>query len=612
MCGISGIYLNPKGNPSIDIAIFLKRSMAAMQYRGPDGEGHWTNPSLQLGLGHKRLSIIDVRDVANQPMIDEVHENIIIFNGEIYNYKELKTALIQEGATFTTNSDTEVILKLYAKYGMECVKYLRGMYAFAIWDGKENQLLIFRDPLGIKPLYYFYSNGIFSFCSQVKALIAGLGFKPPHENAGIVGFYLFGNVPEPFTIYKDIYSLEPGHCLEISGDKPPRKHCLINFFNDSFLSIVEKNDFDFNDLDSAIKDTILKHLVSDVPIGIFLSAGLDSTMIFHYVKNALLNSSKSDNDNTVNLESLRGISLGFDEYQNSDLDESMIAKNFCIESNINHSRKIINFNDFNEHYVNLFASMDQPTVDGVNTYFVSLATKEKGLKVALSGLGGDEVFQGYSNFYTIPKQMFLFGKIKSNYLGKFARKILTKTFPKKPKISSILEFSQSVGHAYFLQRALFLPWELEYFLEKDIIDSGLEKLLPIDSINQSITNDMDPRLQVSALEMQWYMKNQLLRDSDWASMAHSVELRVPFVDFVFIKKIIEMQHMTNNRINKDYLKIKFSQQLPSYILSRPKSGFSTPVNKWINQKLSKKLLNKNIDLKHPSRSWGLEVINQFF
>ena len=267
------------------------------------------------------------------------------------------------------------------------------------------------------------------------------------------------------------------------------------------------------------------------------------------------------------MNSFQSITIGFDEFKNSPNDESLIARNFANLNGVNHSASFISYDDFEENYDNFFYHMDQPTVDGLNTYFVSKAVSEAGLKVALSGLGGDEIFRGYSNFRSIPRHLSLMSKLRPDIFGESLRNAFKGFLIKKPKLSSILEYSETVGHSYFLHRALFLPWELENFLEKNVIDSGLEKLSVIESINNSSPDSDNDLIKISALEMQWYMKNQLLRDSDWASMAHSLELRVPFVDIKFISKILSLQN-SGLKLDKDYLKNHFKSNFPKYLISK--------------------------------------------
>ena len=608
MCGISGISYF--GNQSLninDLKKYLDNSSKFMSSRGPDGNGTWINDNHRVGFSHRRLAIIDTREVANQPMVDKKNGNVIVFNGEIYNYKELKHSLIKDGYKFHTESDTEVILKLYHRDGVSCIESLNGMFAFAIWDDSSKKILLFRDPLGIKPLYYYKNKESIFFASQAKAIYENLNKKPIIENAGLVGFYLFGHVPEPFTIYQGILSVDPGSCLsiDISGQIKQIKSF-------SFNKLLEQsNDPTSTTLESVellLNETIAKHLISDVPLGVFLSAGLDSAIIFKYVTNILRG--KENNYTPVNINSLKGITLGFHEYKNSKNDESVLASLFASQNNIDHSTSFVSYENFLENYEDFFRSMDQPTIDGLNTYFVSLAAKKNNLKVVLSGLGGDEIFQGYSNFKSIPRHLFLAQKLMPEIFGGYVRNFLKHFLKRKPKISSVLEYSETIGHSYLLHRSLFLPWELESILEKNVIDSGLEKLSVTQKINNTVPQNVDNLQKISSIEMQWYMRNQLLRDSDWASMAHSIELRVPFVDLQFIKGIFQLQK-NGFEVDKDYLRTHLKSLLPDYLLSRNKTGFSTPVNTWLLRKTKDQYKNPKVNIFHPSRSWALEVIENF-
>ena len=575
MCGIAGIFSYNSDGPPVDEGGLL-RVRDAMTARGPEGAGWWVSRDQHVGLAHRRLAFQDLSEAGKQPMSAFDGDLQIVFNGEIYNHPDLRRSLRGKGHCFHSHSDTEVLLHLYAEYGLEMFQHLRGMYAFALWDSRRRRLLLARDPFGIKPLYYSDEGGCFRFASQVKALLASRAIGSEASAAAHVGFFLLGYVPEPLTLYKQIKSVPAGSFIILAQDCRSR----IQSFCDVTAELAAANDqtVDVSDaeialrIESAISDSVEKHLISDVPVGVFLSAGLDSTTI------AALGSRDGNAD-------LRSVTLGFRDYDGTHNDETVYATETAHRLGIAHRTQWISRRNFELELDHLLAAMDQPSIDGVNTYFVSLVAREAGLKAALSGLGGDEMFGGYSSFTDIPRLMKLSHRFSNQALGAIVRRLLVPIVGRfsSPKYAGLLEYSGNVGAAYLLRRALYMPWELDSILDKQVVVEGLRELDLVDLIDRTKAGGVSDRLMVASLEMGWYMKNQLLRDSDWAGMAHSLEIRVPFLDLPLLREIMPLVISRPAMQKADFLRKILAQKLSPKTLNRPKSGFTMPVEKWLTE-----------------------------
>ncbi len=572
MCGIAGIF---QYNHSETVnSNELSKINNTMQLRGPDDSGLWLNAEKTVGLAHRRLSIIDLSSGAKQPMQLSDSELYITFNGEIYNYQKLRDDLIQQGCFFKTNSDTEVILKLYQVYGIDMLSKLRGMFAFAIWDDKNKSLLCARDPFGIKPFYFSDNGKSFKFASQVKALLQASEINTAQSAAGQIGFYLLGSVPEPYTLYEGIKSLPAGHYLLLnqSGQKIQKEFYSIK----SVFIKAENSDCSLNSssLTESLYDTVKHHLIADVDVGVFLSAGIDSSTLVNIASDILP-------------QKINTITLGFNEYKHTAQDEVPLAEMVSSYFGTHQKTVYISESMAQDEYQKILLAMDQPSIDGINTYFVSQAASQAGLKVALSGLGADELFFGYPLFSRIPK-LFNYTKHLSQ-TGKLFRQLSKKIIP--AKYASILEYGNTVSNAYFLSRALYLPWELD-FLDPELVKKGLAELNLFERLNQDMTGIKSVQFQLSALELQWYMKNQLLRDSDWASMAHSLEIRVPFVDTVFFETVTQLN--AKSHLTKRNLATAPHKALPDAILNKKKTGFNIPVSTWFSKSTDMKIFSKTI------------------
>lgn len=571
MCGIAAIFAYHSSAPVVD-SLELRRVRDRMLTRGPDGSGEWYSSDHRVGLAHRRLAIIDLSESGAQPMLAENGQLVISFNGEIYNYRELRQTLERKGRVFKSQSDTEVLLHLYAEKGEAMVQDLRGMYAFAIWDARRCGLFLARDPFGIKPLYFADDGKSFRVASQVKALVAGSGVDTSPDAAGHVGFFLWGHVPEPHSLYRGIRALPAGSSLWVDRNgRNASSFCSVTKILAKAEEVTDNGPAASaqETLRVALRDTVRHHLVADVPVGVFLSSGMDSTTL------AALAAEEGGQ--------LRTVTLGFAEFKGTLKDETLLAEQVARHYAAEHQTIWVTHSDFASHRDRLFAAMDQPTIDGANTYFVSLAARRASLKVALSGLGGDELFGGYPSFRQIPRMATTLG-VFSRFprFGKAVR-ILSSPVLKRltsPKYAGLLEYGGTRSGAYLLRRGLFMPWELPELMDGEMVRSGWQELQPLLRLEETVDGLRSPCLQVSALESCWYMRNQLLRDSDWASMAHSLEVRVPFVDLALWRSVAPLMAGRNPSTKQDMARTLL-KSLPSQILNRRKTGFSIPVREWL-------------------------------
>ena len=572
MCGINGIFAWHGDAPAVDRAE-LTRTRDHMSARGPDGTGEWVSDDGRVGFGHRRLAFIDLSTAGLQPMASQDGRLMLVFNGEIYNYKALRRDLEAQGATFTSHSDSEVILQLYARKGAAMVSDLRGMFAIAIWDAARRELFFARDPLGIKPLYYHDDGRSIRFASQVKALVAGGAVKGGIEPAALTGFYLWGSVPEPWTIREGVFALPAGTTMTIDAkgaSEPKRYHSVPGLYR---AAEHEARAASEAEIAAALADSVAHHLVSDVPIGCFLSAGIDSGALLGLMRDAGANN-------------VQTVTLGFEEFAGRHDDEGDLAAQVAQQYGMPHQVRRVSEAEFRDDLPRILHAMDQPTIDGVNSWFVSKAAKEIGCKGAVSGLGGDELFGGYPSFRDLPSWTAKFAMARP--FGKVARTVLSgigaERFGINPKAAGMLEYGGSYAGAYLLRRGLFMPWELPELMDRDVLRIGLERLGP--NFGVSDPEPVTPFGKVATLETSLYMRNQLLRDTDWASMAHSLEVRVPLVDATLLEVTARAMTAPGAVMGKGPLARAPKLPLPDAITSRAKTGFSTPVGSWVDSMIA--------------------------
>lgn len=598
MCGIAGIFAYRDQAPPVDREELL-RIREAMRLRGPDGEGLWISPNGRVGLAHRRLAIIDLTDDGLQPMATPDGALRVTFNGEIYNYRDLRCQLESKGYVFRTNSDTEVLLHLYREFGMDMLERLRGMYAIAIWDQANHTLFLARDPLGIKPLYYADDGATIRVASQVKALLAGNRIDQSPQPAGHVGFLLWGYVPEPHTLYRGIHSLPAGTVMRIEQHTSPCRRTVFSV-STLFEKAEQQNQEapqaqqaaeSCNILKRSLLDSVRRHLVSDVPVGLFLSAGIDSSLIASLAHEAG--------------GQVSAVTLGFREYEGTKSDEVPHARALSKQLGLTHHVEWVEKDEFLNEVPSILAAMDQPSIDGVNTYFVARAASRLGLKVALTGIGGDELFAGYAHFKQLPRAVAWLGwSARIPFFGSAFRMLSAPVVKRitSPKYAGLFEYGNSLAGAYLLRRGTFMPWELSGHLDDDFAREGWSDLQQIAQLEASQGAVRQTRARIAALELNWYLRNQLLRDTDWASMAHSLEVRTPLVDWTLLEALAPLLVSSQAPIKSDLASIP-SMPLPPTARARQKTGFVVPVRDWAHTRIGVS--------ESGSRAWAKQLYRTF-
>lgn len=566
MCGI--VALVSAAGP-VDRAE-LDRIRDAMAPRGPDSADSWVGAGGKVGLGHRRLSILDLSPAGRQPMASDDGRHVLAFNGEIYNFQALKAELEQRGETFRSHSDTEVVLRLYGRDGIDGLARLRGMFALALWDADKGGLLLARDGFGIKPLYVSDQGGTLRAASQVKALLAGGAIDRAPDPAGHAGFFLWGHVPEPHTLYRSIRALPPGSWLWRGLDGSTREGRFFDLAREYREATARPGPA----LAEALADSVASHMIADVPVGVFLSAGLDSTTIAALAARA------------VPSQRLKTLTLAFAEFAGTHRDEAPLAELVAAHYGADHRTVRIGAEEFPAARARLLADMDQPSIDGVNVWFVSRAAAGLGLKVALSGLGGDELFAGYDSFRQLPH---LVSRLKPlgavPFLGRGFRAVTAPWLHRytSPKWAGLLEYGSSMAGAYLLRRGLYMPWELPRVMDPDMARQGWRELAPIAALDRVLDGIGGDRARVAALESSFYMRNQLLRDADWAGMAHSLEIRVPLVDTHLLRAVLALEAAGRAPGKLDMAHCA-SPALPDAVLDRRKTGFFVPIAEWMGSR----------------------------
>ncbi|HSZ87671.1 MAG TPA: asparagine synthase (glutamine-hydrolyzing) [Puia sp.] len=568
MCGIAGI-LNFSDQP-IEQSVIQKMT-DAISHRGPDADGFFSEN--KISFGHRRLSIIDLSSAANQPFIDNSGRYIITFNGEIYNYKQVKKLLPEYN--FKTSGDTEVIIAAYAKWKESCLQYFSGMFAFAIWDRQENELFIARDRFGVKPLYYFIDDNKFLFASEVRAILASDLVKRKINTTALLEYFTYQSFSYPYSPVQDIFQLEAASLMIIKNKKIVKK----KYWNVS----QPLSDFDFADekrvhekVKSLMLQSVERRLVSDVPVGAFLSGGIDSSSIV-----GLMAEAGNGKPNTFNIS-----------FEEKDFDESYYADVVAKKFNTNHTRILLKPVTFLDELQNAVAALDSPSGDGINTYVVSKVIRGKGIKVALSGIGGDELFAGYplfDQFLQLRKNAWLW-KLPVN-----ARNLLANIFFKKQsankqdRLMQLLNLnSPEIENVYPVSRQI-LSRKLIASLTTLLQEDGNEFCTAVqrELINQKENIERLPLLsQVSVAEYLGYTQHTLLKDTDQMSMASSLEVREPFFDPDLVQFVLSVpDKCKKGNYPKKLLIESLKPLLPAEITERKKQGFLFPWELWLKNEL---------------------------
>jgi asparagine synthase (glutamine-hydrolysing) len=591
MCGIAGII----GAPNEGNQAALRRMTDAMRQRGPDDQGFWTSPVHPSGhsvmLGHRRLAILDLSPLGAQPMIHPATGDATVLNGEIYNFQALRAELPDVPAALQSSGDTAVLLRMLADRGESTLPRLRGMFAFAFWNKATGHLLIARDPMGIKPLYFTTNpsgsgDWSFAFASEVRALLASRLIREPRLNPKAVASVLWnGFTVAPDTAVTGIESLLPGEAMWLDG----QGRVLRRFSYWRHPEHRPGHTATQEEVETALMDSVSAHMISDVPLGIFLSGGIDSSAVANLAKRA-------------GAAEINSFTLIFEE---ADRNEAVFARQVADAIGTRHQEILLTQQSFLDNLDTALDSLDQPSFDGLNSYFMSRAVRDAGFKVALVGTGGDELFGGYQSFSDLPRLHAgmsalhrlpgAFTKLATSMTGALLSRP-SHGFPPQTrwaKLPAMIEQDGSLLGLYQMAYALFLPQTQRALLHESIRSEFLPDGLPTVR-RAAMLADIEARPSldaISALEHRMFLGERLLRDTDAASMAASLETRLPFVDTELLSVINRMDTRTR------FLPLKTKQALrqaglkglDSRMFDRPKSGFELPFNRWLKSSLGEEV-----------------------
>jgi len=571
MCGINGLISSERSAEQREEIV--KRMNQYLSHRGPDSDGIFNADDVTLG--HRRLSIIDLSEEGNQPFYSADKRYVIVYNGELYNYRELRLELQRSSIGtnevpyfFTTGTDTEVVLAAYIRWGMQCLERFNGMYAFVIYDRETKKTIGVRDRLGVKPFYYSYNEAGFIFSSEMRPILRS-GFRKFRINTSVVGEYaMYQTVHAPSTIVKEIKVLLPGHYLEVhNGSAVITKYYDLNRIKprqteDSYEQCTQR----VSDLLGA---SVQRRLVADVPFGAFLSGGIDSSIVVGLMSQ-------------VSAEKIRTFNVSFDE---QEFSESRYARLIAKRFNTEHHEIRLTPDDFLKRLPEALLAMDHPGGDGPNTYIVSKATKESGIKMALSGIGGDELFAGYDVFrrmHELEKKAWInriprAGRVLAGSLLKWGKKTAG-----AEKIAELLAQPEiRLETAYPLVRSVFTQAELKTLCPSQ---DSLKRVTEI--ISEAPQYEGYLLSAVSMAELGSYLQNVLLRDADQMGMAVALEIREPFLDYQLAEYVLSLRDdIKFPHTPKKLLVDSMKGLLPDEIVNRPKMGFTLPWAYWMKNEL---------------------------
>jgi asparagine synthase (glutamine-hydrolysing) len=615
ICGVIGVDSKEAGET------IVRQMMAAIVHRGPDEEGILLAPPVAAGV--RRLNIIDLPG-GSQPIWNETGTTAVVFNGEIYNFRELRAELEACGHTFRTRSDTEVIVHSFETWGESCVEHLRGMFAFAVVEvnqsqgGKAARVFMARDRLGIKPLYYAFADGALLFASEVRALLASGSVSSCLSREALPSYLLFGSVSEPLTLVEGVLSLPPGHFMEVSTGAPIREPRPKRYWRvmrgsrrglDARGTTQDHGGSPSQQVRSLLEAAVKSHLVADVPVGVFLSSGLDSTTIAALATRAQ--------------GGIHTFTVAFPDVAFSEAEK---ARRTAARLGTDHRELTLTDLEMLSRLDEAITAFDQPSMDGINTYFVSWAARQAGLKVALSGLGSDELFGGYTSFHAAPEidQLVKLARFFPRRLRAFVAALMEHlkfrgatpdTFRKG--LAAWVD-PHSLPHPYFFARALFTPQTVSRGTNEPCTNW---RSTPWWGWLSEVTREahtMDGFTAVSWLELRSYLTSTLLRDTDAMSMWHSLEVRVPFLDSPLVEYILSVPEPQKRRsLRPKALLIEAVRDLlPDQIITQPKRTFTFPWENWLRGALGKRVeaglseWSPALDA-HLSRSFALGIWRDF-
>ena len=583
MCGIAG-YL---GLGNEDLAAMAGRFDASLRHRGPDDGGCElisVGGGRSLLMVHRRLAIIDLSPLGHQPMKDEANRNCLVFNGEIFNFKGLRAELVKRGAVFRSHCDTEVLLRGWAEFGRALLDRLCGMFAFAMWDHVNRQLVLAVDPLGVKPLYYWQgTHGEFAFASEIRALLASGIVARQIDPVGLESYLGYGAVQRPRTIIQGIRQLAPGSFLVVSADGEvigPHFYWEPAFPGETAGDAGEAGPPErLEEIRGLLEEVVEEHLISDVPLGVFLSGGIDSSSIVAMAARRV--------------PGLRTFSVGFAD---AEFSEASYSREVARLNGTEHTELTLSEREMLDLLPGALAALDQPTFDGTNVYVISRAVRAAGLTVALSGQGGDEVFGGYSSFTRAPfvhqwrRRLAMVPRVGWRAAAALMAVIEGRVSALPAKASQLFSSEPDLLDIYLVLRQNFAP-----AARRALFPGGGEgctlQALPeeLDAELRSRMTGLDPVNQVSLLELRTYLSNMLLRDGDVTSMAHALEVRVPFLDRRIVDLIARIPGAAkmDRTVKKPLLVRALNGRIPETVYRRPKQGFTLPWAKWMRNELRK-------------------------
>ena len=590
MCGIAGFQIL-KNNHTFNCEDKIRKITNVIKHRGPDSEGYWSNHEEKIFFGHKRLSIIDLSENGKQPMFSNNGRYVITYNGEIYNYKILRSLLQNKyGTKFYNKTDTQVILELISLFGLEkALTMMEGMYAFVLFDKEQKTISLVRDRFGEKPLFYYLDHNFFIFSSELKSIKTFFNKGDLDISKIAVNYYKYlGYIPAPYSIYKNTFKILPSQILEISDGKISKK---THYWEHSPKKIKMKKEIDFESIESSIEESVKKMMIADVEVGCFLSGGIDSSLIATLMQK---NSKKRINTFTV----------GFHE---KNYDESVFAKKISNYLNTNHNEIIVSIKDMINNTQKIIENFDEPFADSsaLPTELISSFASSK-TKVILSGDGGDEIFLGY-NRYIFSKKINEFNNIAPKFLRRSLQNLLNILpigFLEKLSIPFQKKFGiHGLPHKIFkLSNILMYKNNAEFYKKLNIIDNNfLSKFLNSDNKLFSKYNHLDFLDALQKNDIDHYLSNDILTKVDRSSMYNSLEVRSPFLNHTLVEKVMTIPNYM--KINNNKLKIILKKILQKYIpkehFLRPKMGFAIPLEKWFDDK---KMINLTDELLH-STNW---------
>jgi len=583
MCGIAGIVHYRDGAPVAKQDVESLRD--EQRHRGPDDAGLWTSADGRVGFGHRRLAIVDLSPLGHQPMLTDDGRFAITFNGEIYNFRQLRRELEGRGHAFRSTSDTEVLLHGYREWGLSLLDRLRGMFAFALYDAERRETLLARDPMGIKPLYVADDGRRLSFASEVQPLrrVVGDGGLDPE---GLATFLLWGSIAAPRTLYRGIRALPPAAWLRVRDGvvEGPIPYWRLE---DELAGPASPSPGEAGEaLRAALLDSVRQHMVADVPVGAFLSGGVDSSALVGLMSEVLS-------------EPVRTVTLSLDV---PELDESRLAAMAAALYRTDHHDVPIRIEEVRERVGDAVRALDQPSIDGINTFFVSEAAAKTGLKVAVSGVGGDELFGGYSSFERVPRIRRMHARLSrwpgalalaaagGRLLGGLSRG------PAAAKLARAVAFGGDDAGAYVAERGLFAPWEVRELLAPELAEA-IEACDPIAELRARVRpGELREEERVCALEFRQYLQMQLLRDTDAMAMRHSLEVRTPLVDRELLRAAARVPAgLRRAGPAKQRLREAPRPPVPAALWQRRKQGFTLPFDRWLR--------TGGIPLKLPEHAW---------